>query len=67
MPLETVYRQMIKKLSGTLVFNEHDLWCELHKCWNVMDREAYLIETIYTLPKRLVKVVKAEGGWSNDS
>jgi hypothetical protein len=38
-PLETIWKEMFKKLSGILVFNETDLWNEISKCWEELDRE----------------------------
>jgi hypothetical protein len=65
MPLETIWKQMVKKLSGVLVFNETDLWNEISKCWEELDRDGYFIETINIIPKRLLTLAKDGGSWLN--
>ena len=67
MPLEAVWRQLLKKVDGKFVFNENDLWHELCDSWDAMDLEGNLVDSIHTLPNRLRHVVKHDGDWVSDN
>ncbi len=66
MPLETIWRQILSKLSGTLVFDENNLWRVLRECWDDMDRDGLLFDSINALPKRFRQVLKDDGDWVKD-
>ncbi len=67
MPLEIVWKQIVNKVNGKLVFYEDDLWSELSACWELMDQEGTFVDIIHTPLNRSRKVIQNEGDWVFDN